>query len=168
MVVAGWVYIQGQVCRVRFAEFWTSIVVLYHIKCKKRSIYSTVVFRNNESYRRLHHRMWFNVKTCLFLYPDSKVHGANMGPTWVMWASDGPHVGPMNLTIRVYCLRQAALYAILISALMWQLLQKRKLWVCLQFKIWRSAKILSLSARRNQHGYVPILVLSIFTNVATL
>ena len=33
--------------------------------------------------------------------PDSKVHGANMGPTWVLSASDGPHVVPMNLAIRV-------------------------------------------------------------------
>ena len=32
--------------------------------------------------------------------PDSKVHGANMGPTWVLSAADGPHVGPMNLAIR--------------------------------------------------------------------
>ena len=31
--------------------------------------------------------------------PDSKVHGANMGPTWVLPAPDGPHVGPMNLAI---------------------------------------------------------------------
>ena len=34
-------------------------------------------------------------------YPDSKVHGANMGPTWVLSAPDGPHFGPMNLAIRV-------------------------------------------------------------------
>ena len=34
-------------------------------------------------------------------YPDSKVHWANMGPTWVLSAPDGPHVGPMNLTNRV-------------------------------------------------------------------
>ena len=33
-------------------------------------------------------------------YPDSKVHGANMGPTWLLPAPDGPHVGPMNLAIR--------------------------------------------------------------------
>ena len=26
--------------------------------------------------------------------PDSKIHGANMGPTWVLSAPDGPHVGP--------------------------------------------------------------------------
>ena len=32
--------------------------------------------------------------------PDSKVHGTNMGPTWVLLASGGPHVGPINLAIR--------------------------------------------------------------------
>ena len=32
--------------------------------------------------------------------PDSKIRGANMGPTWVLLAPNGPHVGPMNLTIR--------------------------------------------------------------------
>ena len=33
--------------------------------------------------------------------PDNKVHGAAMGPTWVLSAPDGQYVGPMNLTIRV-------------------------------------------------------------------
>ena len=33
--------------------------------------------------------------------PDSKVHGASMGPTWVLSAPGGPHMGPMNLAIRV-------------------------------------------------------------------
>ena len=32
--------------------------------------------------------------------PDSNVHGANMGPTWVLSAPDGPHVGHMKLAIR--------------------------------------------------------------------
>ena len=32
--------------------------------------------------------------------PDSKIPGANMGPTWVLSAPDGPHVVPMNLAIR--------------------------------------------------------------------
>ena len=36
----------------------------------------------------------------LWCVPDSKVHGANVGPTWVLSAPDGPHVGPMNLAIR--------------------------------------------------------------------
>ena len=31
--------------------------------------------------------------------PDSKVHWANMRPTWVLSAPHGPHVGPMNLAI---------------------------------------------------------------------
>ena len=30
---------------------------------------------------------------------NSNIHGANMGPTWVLSAPDGPHVGPMNLSI---------------------------------------------------------------------
>ena len=29
-------------------------------------------------------------------YTDSKLHGTNMGPTWVLSAPDGPHVGPMG------------------------------------------------------------------------
>ena len=35
------------------------------------------------------------------IYPDSNAHGANMGPTWVLSAPDGPHVGPTNFAIRV-------------------------------------------------------------------
>ena len=31
--------------------------------------------------------------------PDSKVHGANMGPIWVRQVPGGPHVGPMNFAI---------------------------------------------------------------------
>ena len=34
-------------------------------------------------------------------FPDSKVHVANMGLTWVLSAPDGPHVGPMNLVTKV-------------------------------------------------------------------
>ena len=35
-----------------------------------------------------------------FNNPDNKVHGANMGPNWVLSAPDGPHAGPVNLAIR--------------------------------------------------------------------
>ena len=31
--------------------------------------------------------------------PSSKVHGANMGPIWVVSAPGVPHVGPINLAI---------------------------------------------------------------------
>ena len=34
-------------------------------------------------------------------YPGSKVYGANMVPTWVLSAPDGPHVGPRNFAIGV-------------------------------------------------------------------
>ena len=34
-----------------------------------------------------------------FTIPDSKVHGANMGPIWVQEDTGGPHVGPMSLAI---------------------------------------------------------------------
>ena len=32
--------------------------------------------------------------------PDNNVHGADMGPTWVVSTPDGPHVGPIYLAIR--------------------------------------------------------------------
>ena len=35
------------------------------------------------------------------LYPDSKVHGTNMGPIWGRQDPGGPHVGPMNFVIWV-------------------------------------------------------------------
>ena len=41
-----------------------------------------------------------NINHTLNDIPDSKVHGANMGPTWVLSAPDGLHVGSMNLAIR--------------------------------------------------------------------
>ena len=34
-----------------------------------------------------------------FAFPDSKVRGANMGPTWVRQDPGRPHVGSMNLAI---------------------------------------------------------------------
>ena len=41
------------------------------------------------------------MSSALFMiHSDSKVHGANMGPTWILSAPDGPHVGPMNFAIR--------------------------------------------------------------------
>ena len=35
-------------------------------------------------------------------YPDSKVHGANMGPIWGRQDPGGPHVGSMNFAIWVH------------------------------------------------------------------
>ena len=42
--------------------------------------------------------------------PDSKVHGANMGPIWVLLTPDGPHVGPMDLAIRDFTWMECVIY----------------------------------------------------------
>ena len=34
--------------------------------------------------------------------PDTKVHGANMGPIWGRQDPGGPHVGPMSFAIWEY------------------------------------------------------------------
>ena len=36
------------------------------------------------------------------MIPDSKVHGANMGPIWGRQDPLGPHAGPMNFVIWDY------------------------------------------------------------------
>ena len=46
-------------------------------------------------------------------YPDNKVCVANMGPTRVLAAPGGPHIGPMNLASRVYTNHKHWLYVIL-------------------------------------------------------
>ena len=35
------------------------------------------------------------------VFPDSKVHGANMSPIWGRQDPGGPHVGPVNFVIWV-------------------------------------------------------------------
>ena len=42
-----------------------------------------------------------NGDSAVLNYPDSKVQGTNIGPTWVLLAPDGPHFGPIILAIRV-------------------------------------------------------------------
>ena len=41
-----------------------------------------------------------NRKLCILIdIPDSKIHGANMGPTWGRQDPGWPHVGHVNLAI---------------------------------------------------------------------
>ena len=49
---------------------------------------------NDWLYQRILINTWWTLNT-----PDNKVHGANMGPTYVLSAPGGPHVGSMNLAI---------------------------------------------------------------------
>ena len=56
---------------------------------------------NSGIYRQfVHSNLQSTGHAVIWITPDSKVHGANMGPTWVLSGPDGPHVGPMNLAIR--------------------------------------------------------------------
>ena len=52
-------------------------------------------------------RSMHTLRTMIWLYTgcswathDNKVNGAHLGPTWVLSAPDGHHVGPINLVIR--------------------------------------------------------------------
>ena len=51
-------------------------------------------------------------KTKTFGFPDSKVHGAIIGPTWVLSSPGGPHVGPMNLAIWFNTLKPVGTYMV--------------------------------------------------------
>ena len=65
-----------------------------------------------------HYNLWKSFDTD----PDSNFHVAHMGPTWVLSATGGPHVSPMNLAIRgsKYTIENACLASVL-----WQIyLQK--------------------------------------------
>ena len=62
--------------------------------------------------------------------PDSKVHGANMGPIWGRQDPGGPHVGPMNIAIldvlwnvRTFCFRRKRIF--LCNSIM----QSRQFWI---------------------------------------
>ena len=59
-------------------------------------------FEVNETFWSIKYRLWSRTLAVRSKrhVPDSKIHGANMGPTWVLSAPDGPHVGPMNFAIR--------------------------------------------------------------------
>ena len=59
-------------------------------------------FRSTEAikgYRELWTFEMFAISPGWLYSPDSKIHGAHMGPTWVLSAPGGPHVGPTNLAI---------------------------------------------------------------------
>ena len=55
--------------------------------------------------------------TQFFYVSDSKVHGANMGPTWFLSSPGGPHVGPLTLLSGVF-------FAVTWEMLMQQLMYK--------------------------------------------
>ena len=68
--------------------------------------FNTFHGRRTRTYRCIRHHnglrvyIWVVNANCQH-YPDSKVHGAIMGPSWGRQDPGGPHVGPMNLAIWV-------------------------------------------------------------------
>ena len=77
-------------------DVYSSVLSVYSFENRTVSIISAMLKMFNLHFGPLHaiHPSGTNED------PDSKVHGANMGPTWVLSAPDGPHVGPKNLAIR--------------------------------------------------------------------
>ena len=70
----------------------TMIIVLPCIKISQYALQTTYHLKLKCTYIAERHLRCNN--------PDSKVHGTNMGPTWVLPAPGGPHVSPMNFAIR--------------------------------------------------------------------
>ena len=61
----------------------------------------STVYPNSASILNLTKRQLTSAAFLVDESPDNKVHGANMGPTWVLSAQGGPHVDPMNFAIWV-------------------------------------------------------------------
>ena len=69
------------------------------------SIGSLDILYNNSYVKNGEHVIYFvlipsGVSWVGVMHPDSKVYGANMGPTRALSVPGGPHVGPINLAIR--------------------------------------------------------------------
>ena len=68
----------------------------------KQSIFITSRggIKETVSERKLTLMILFKTSWCIYskiwYTLDSKVHGAIMGPTWILYPPGGPHVGPMN------------------------------------------------------------------------
>ena len=85
--------------------------IFFHAKTLHRHISQTRLIRNQEPFNGL---VCHNHSVCqksrdfigatylahIHISPDSKVHGANIWPTWVLSALGGLHVGPMNLVFK--------------------------------------------------------------------
>ena len=51
--------------------------------------------------------------------PDSNVHGAKMGPSWVLSSTSEPHVGPINIAIREFSFWREGFSTCYSSLLLW-------------------------------------------------
>ena len=90
--INGWVN-HRKACDLRRHCSHYDVIVMCYFSC---SILMLFFNRPLNLYNRLY---WQNVFVWLNrVFPDSKVHGANMGPSWGRQDPGGPHDGHMNLT----------------------------------------------------------------------
>ena len=64
------------------------------MRCIFHSFRSCSVWNNNKT-----QQIAKGLHVSMDIFPDSQVHGANMGPIWGRQDPGGPHVGPMNIAI---------------------------------------------------------------------
>ena len=97
------------------------MTLIPHSSCTHQSKPLTPINVHSEHYR------WWQDNS-----PDSKVHGAIMGPTWVLLAPDGTHVGPMNLAIRecLFFSSKSEWCSTSLSLCVYETLWNTKLWPC--------------------------------------
>ena len=86
------------------------IVAIQSDSCSCRKLLSHLYIRGNGCNPALSLLVDQVSACCIFgnKSPDSKVHGANMGPTLVLSSPDGPHDDPRNLAMRVITQTDAA------------------------------------------------------------
>ena len=87
------------------ADLWANEQTSVEVQCKYTNFHPRKSIKNIATHMSIltQFTKWnYSLQDLYWTYLDSKVHGANMRPTWVLSAPDGPHVGPMNLAIRVF------------------------------------------------------------------
>ena len=94
----------------RFIKYM--LYITFVVSCINFTKYlrSCILSFNNlkhDPHRMPAHVFGYIITSCVLVHglvdsSDNNVRGANMGPTWVLSAPDGPHVGSMTLTIRKY------------------------------------------------------------------
>ena len=79
--------LSGDICnKSRVNRYWIGF-----LSVKSKPIYNKITAQNADN----------SYLISLINCPDSKVHMANMGPTWVLSAPGRPHVGHMNLAVKI-------------------------------------------------------------------
>ena len=100
------------------AQNFVAITLFYNLgenfNCDAKPVSEIYICRHNTFQERCTQfalrlvLMSLGIELCYLDSPDSKVHGANMGPIWGRQDSGRPHVGPMNFAIWENTIRGSA------------------------------------------------------------